>query len=258
MDFFYEHHKETKVIKINKIYFEPHLHYEIEIIYLLNGKTSIVLNGNEYEFSKGDFAIVFPNMIHSYKEGENIIAGKFIFSPDIVPELKEIFNTGIFENPVIKDAEFESKLASEILNSFDGSSQAVQKGYLLLLASKLIEHLQITQRKSGDLSALNRVFDYCQKNFCSNITQKDVAKALHLSDSYLSHLFSGKVGINFCAYINTLKINEACSLLSNSDKSITEVSEECGFGSLRSFNRVFLDYKKITPSKYRKERRLGL
>ena len=50
MDFFYEHHKETKVIKINKIYFEPHLHYEIEIIYLLNGKTSIVLNGNEYEF----------------------------------------------------------------------------------------------------------------------------------------------------------------------------------------------------------------
>ena len=230
------------------------MHYEVEIIVLLKGSTSVILNGKEFKLEAGDFAVIFPNIIHSYKEGENIDVGKFIFSPDILPELKEIFKSGIPQNPVIKNATFESVLANEILTSYHNSSNHIQKGYLLLLTSKLIEHLQIVQRNNSDLSTLNAFFDYCQKNFRSNITQKDAAKALHLSDSYLSHLFSGKIGVNFCCYINNLRVNEACSLLLNSEKSITAIAEECGFGSIRSFNRAFLHHKGLTPSEYRKRR----
>ena len=37
----------------------------------------------------------------------------------------------------------------------------------------------------------------------------------------------------------------------NTDKKIADISEEVGFGSIRSFNRAFLDIIKETPQKYR-------
>lgn len=252
MNFFHEHHGNTQVIRSQKIQFEPHLHYEIEIIVLFKGSTTAMLNGKEYQVSEGDFVIIFPNIIHNYKEGEGVDVGKIIFSPDKIPELKEIFKAGVPQNPVIKNAVYEVSLTKEILDSYDGSSSAVQKAYLLLLAGKLIEHIKISPRQSNDFSALNAILDYCQENFKTKLTEKDVAKALHLSDSYLSHIFSGKMGINFCRYVNTLRINEACSLLSGSDTSVTEIAEECGFGSLRSFNRVFFEHQGLTPREYRK------
>jgi AraC-like DNA-binding protein len=60
-----------------------------------------------------------------------------------------------------------------------------------------------------------------------------------------------RIKINFCSYINILRVNEACSLLQQSDKSIIEIAEESGFSSLRTFNRAFLRHVGISPREYR-------
>lgn len=252
MNFFHEHHEKPLITRNKKSAIESHLHYEVEIIVLFEGTLALTVGGKDYTVNKGDFLIVFPNVIHSYKEGERIDIGKFIFSPEALPELKDIFKSNLPLSPIVKGSDALTSLADEIISLSPSSSPAVQKGYLLLLTGKLFELTELVERDKFDVSTINSVFNYCQSNFRMKLTEKEVAKALHLSDSYLSHIFSKRVEMNFCTYLNTLRVNEACRLLTSSDKSVTEIAEDCGFGSLRTFNRVFSAQLKMTPREYRK------
>jgi AraC-like DNA-binding protein len=50
-----------------------------------------------------------------------------------------------------------------------------------------------------------------------------------------------------------MRINEACRLLVQTEKSVNQIAFDCGFETLSYFNRVFLNKKGITPSGYRKQ-----
>lgn len=51
-----------------------------------------------------------------------------------------------------------------------------------------------------------------------------------------------------------LRINDAQSMLENGGISITETAVQCGFGSIRTFNRTFLKYIGMSPGEYAKRR----
>ena len=59
-------------------------------------------------------------------------------------------------------------------------------------------------------------------------------------------------GIRFIEYVNHYRVNEARFLLRYSNKTILSVALECGFDSLRNFNRVFKKIAEQTPSEYRR------
>ena len=256
MRFFHEQHAEPRVLHNQKIRFAAHLHYEVEIITLFKGCTDLTVNGRDYHMEQGDFLLVFPNTVHSYTTQENVDVGKFIFSTDMVPELKDVFKNKFPKSPVIPRAAVLDtdipKLAEEILRVYACSSPIVKKAYLLLLAGKLLERCPLEERKNTDHDLLNRVFSYCQTHYRDPLTQKQVAEALHISESYLSHLFSAKSEMNFCSYLNMLRLNDACARLVQSDESITCIAQECGFASLRTFNRAFLKHIGTSPRDYRK------
>ena len=48
-----------------------------------------------------------------------------------------------------------------------------------------------------------------------------------------------------------LRVSAACELLLETRGRIADISEEVGFGSIRSFNRAFLKIMGRTPKEYR-------
>lgn len=64
---------------------------------------------------------------------------------------------------------------------------------------------------------------------------------------HLSHVFSEKMGQSFPAYLSRIRISCACSALAETDRSVTQIAEECGFESQRSFFRVFQQQLGTTP-----------
>ena len=50
-------------------------------------------------------------------------------------------------------------------------------------------------------------------------------------------------------------MSAACTHLKHNDKSITEISDLVGFGTLRTFNRAFFKQMEQTPSQYRASKR---
>jgi AraC-like DNA-binding protein len=97
------------------------------------------------------------------------------------------------------------------------------------------------------------VLDYCTKNFSNDLTLDILAEDLHVSKFHISHLLNQKLGISFSTYLNNIRVHRACFLLNNSDNKISDISEEVGFGSIRSFNRAFKSVMNMTPLEYRNQ-----
>lgn len=256
MHYFHQYHTEPQIIHNQKICFAPHLHSEVEIIALFSGNASLIADGLKYPLNAGDFVIIFPNVVHSYALERNVDVGKFIFSPDTVSELEHILKNKRPKSPVITrekvlNTNLES-LSREILLSYKASSPPVRKAYLLLLAGKLLELCELEEQKDLKDNIVIQILDYCKQNFRSDITLTDVANALFVSKSYISHIFCCKLKINFRSYINTIRINEAALLMRQGNITITEAAQRSGFGSIRTFNRAFVKYMGTTPKEYKK------
>lgn len=89
----------------------------------------------------------------------------------------------------------------------------------------------------------------------SELLLGDLADELDFSPRLLSQLINDELQLNFYAFINQYRINEAKRLLSNKDTqkyTILSIAFDSGFNSKSSFNTVFKQYTKMTPSHYRK------
>lgn len=81
----------------------------------------------------------------------------------------------------------------------------------------------------------------------------DLASLCGYTDYYLSRKFKKEVGKNINVYINEKKIGLAKSMLSSSNISIQEISDELNFCSRSYFTDVFRKICGISPTQYREE-----
>ena len=93
--------------------------------------------------------------------------------------------------------------------------------------------------------------DYIYSHIHYRITIKELADHLHLSESYLSKLFSKEMGISLSQYILDLKIEKAKNLLQYSEYNIVDIANYLSFSSQSHFIQVFQKKTGLTPHKYR-------
>ena len=86
------------------------------------------------------------------------------------------------------------------------------------------------------------ISDYIHQNYTGKITLRDIAKETGYDYNYMSRYFHRTFNMKFNDYVNTCRLENAITLLRNTDKSILNLAYESGFQSVRSFNNFF--YKK--------------
>lgn len=74
---------------------------------------------------------------------------------------------------------------------------------------------------------------------------------LHIARSHLTRAFNKTFSLTPNAYINKIRIEKAKELLKASDKSITEISYDCGYKSLSTFYDNFKKVEGVSPMSYR-------
>ena len=239
----------------------PHLHRELELVYMLEGEVTAYADSVQTVLRAGDVFLTFPNQIHFYKSHTTEKYFLFIIRPDLMPEFMDTFTMAVPLSPVVKNAvslprvDQLFRLLLEVCSTTKeetGYSEALKRGCLLALFSELLSRMDIEHPTFGDSGALRSIISFCTQNFSENLSLSLLEEKLHLNKYYISHLFSGKLGLRFNDYINSLRISEACKLLTNSDLSITDISEQVGFNTLRTFNRAFSKQTGFSPTEYRK------
>ena len=109
----------------------------------------------------------------------------------------------------------------------------------------------IDKKSLGSNDLIYNSVEYIAKNFRDEISLEKMAFDLGISKYVLSRMFAKTFHCNFSKYLNGVRLNYAVGALENTQDTITNICFECGFESQRTFNRVFKERYKISPSDYR-------
>ena len=81
----------------------------------------------------------------------------------------------------------------------------------------------------------------------------EICREIHISKYYFCRKFKKTTGFTVMDYVLKTRIVAAKGLLSETELSISEISNRCGFGSISYFCRVFKEHTGLTPLQYRKK-----
>jgi AraC-like DNA-binding protein len=109
-----------------------------------------------------------------------------------------------------------------------------------------------------DRQRIDRVYRFVNENFSRQLGLEEAASLVDMSSSTFSRFFHRTSGKHFTAYVNELRIGSACRLLIETDRGISQIALEVGFGNLSNFNRRFLELKQSRPRAYRQQFRRAL
>ena len=110
---------------------------------------------------------------------------------------------------------------------------------------------------SPNSDAVRRAANYIEENFGERLSLSEIAAEVHLSPIYFHSLFKKRLGVTPNEYLVSYRLSKAKHMLCCTDKTIAEISSECGFSSQSYFTAVFGKSEGITPKEYRKSRFSG-
>lgn len=99
-------------------------------------------------------------------------------------------------------------------------------------------------------SVIDKIMDYTNRNYNSEIKLDMFAKNFHYSSSYLGKQFKNTAGISFNTFINKVRIGKAKEFLQKGYK-IYEVAQMVGYSDKDYFTEMFKKYVGVTPSEYK-------
>ncbi len=120
---------------------------------------------------------------------------------------------------------------------------------MLLDFTNRVAQAQIPLDTTSDIS---RCIQYIKQHTNQAISVSDVAAHVGKSRSYISRCFKKELGFQMNEFIMRCKLEEAKSLLTYTDKSLSEISNYLCFSSQAYFQNVFKKKYGITPNEYRK------
>lgn len=235
----------------------PHLHVQIELIYVRRGALEVCIDSQTRMLQQGDFGVAFPNCIHSYhpvKGVEDIDVLFYLIKPHLMGEYADKIRSYVPRTPFVEKQELmlDAHVALEMLkNQHHAIKLPVFKSYVEIILACTWEQLHPVLSANHNVDLPCRALQYVMRHFQQPITLESTAQALGVTKNHLSRIFSQKLHMRFPQYLHFLRMETAQNLLRNTDKSIITILYECGYESPRTFNRVFQESFGISPREYR-------
>ena len=252
-----------------------HWHKYLEISYVVEGNFYVSADGITHTVNKGDIVIINSDSIHGYfnvTQDTHIIM--ILFGPELFDQLlvdirdsrneSLIFNRKVLitqtqdEKVHRKMVKLIYELRHEYNNKIEGYRLAIKKIFyeIALLILREIPAKQNSTKTNNivntNFSALERVFSFLHEHYDDpEITLENASDAAHLSKFYFSRFFRERTGMTFHTYLSRLRVNRVQELLCETDMTITEIAYNCGFTSLKTFNRIFKMYTGVSPLLFR-------
>ncbi|MBQ9974038.1 MAG: helix-turn-helix transcriptional regulator [Oscillospiraceae bacterium] len=235
--------------------FIPHRHNAVELVYIKQGTSTALCDARLYPLSAGDLFVSFPNRIHGYEHSQNCSAVVFVIP--VVPYLAPVQSTleqMLPVDPVLRRGSWEHTGVAQLLDmalADRRSTSAILQGYALLTTSKLLGLLTLTEATDSGDSALFTVLTYLNDHYTQPLSRSSIAAATGYNESYISHLFADQLHTTLTDYLTSLRMDDALHLLNSTSLPVSQIALSLGFGSIRSFNRQFLDRMGRSPAAYR-------
>lgn len=252
-----------------------HYHNFYELIYVLEGEYSALIEDRTYYVKKGDFLLIDRNVMHKYHYVEkkhdsskrlvlwitremldDLSAGEADLSACFRGQDSCAYHFPIYYEEMLRS--FLLKLAmAEIVNMEQPSMRAVlDRGYLTLFFSYLnmlcgrTEYMFAAEESSSH-PIVEAVSAYIADHMGETISLEELAEQVHMSKYHFLRRFKELTGLTVHAFVTNKRLIRACSELKEGGRSITEICQDTGFGDYSSFLRNFRKVFGMSPGEYR-------
>lgn len=259
-------------------YVQRHWHHNIEILKVLKGSYTVELNLENYVLAEGDICIINSGELHEIKGiGADTVHDVVIFNPHILeftyqdefqqaliaPLIAHTYSLPHMIHP--EDAVYAEM--SSLFKQMMWISMEEKEGWYFRVKLLLLEFLNIlnlnhrvqvlasvqSAPEKERIDRYKRIVSYIEEHFMEKVTLEHLAEAAQCNPQYLCHFFKEIAGVSPIQYLISHRIGKAQEMLTNTTKSVLEVSLDCGFENVSYFIRQFKRSVGATPREYRKE-----
>ena len=235
-------------------------HQTYELCFFSAGHRTYMINDEEYDIAPNTVIVIPPYTQHSTCGTTAATRTVVYFTETFLKEYfslsfaKELLNG--FSKPfcaLTQPRDGIMSLMENIRNCHFQNQKASTALYLAMLFTT-IKNIQELPKKSKDdvtQGIVTRTISYIENHLTSLDSLSEIADALHISLSYLEASFRKNIGISLMQYIIKSKINFAMKQLIDTEDSIAEIAEKCGFNSGTHFSNTFKKHTGISPREYR-------
>ncbi len=244
-------------------YRTPHFHPEWELMWLLDHPLTVSRGGGSFRAEKGSLLLFQPNEPHEL----HMIDEKCTFlclqvSPELLRLDSDLVVEDILLNPYLGGRAEQVRTAMlEIADAYlsqEPYSPLLCIGRACLVFHEILcgipvraitrEELISQEKRNKRLASLIRFVD---ENYMHKIRLSDFAASEGFSMSYLSHFIKSTLNQSFQEYVNSVRVNCACKLISGGEEKLTAVCMASGFSDYRYFSAAFKKQFGMTPEQYK-------
>ena len=253
-----------------------HFHDFVEVVFILNGHGTQVLEGNEYQVRAGDAFVLQGNQKHYFKDAGSVEIVNLMFdgirNKQMINERVKLLEG--YKALFILEPNFRAKhhfknmlrltrdeLASieVILNTMFLEQEHKNDGYEIILQNRLEELIVLLSRhysnikttKAKALLRISKVIDYIEDNYQKDIYIDALSEMAFMSKRNFMRVFKGAVGLSPINYLKQVRLQKARFLLRETNRQISEISYLCGFTDGNYFIKCFKKTYGTTPNKFR-------
>lgn len=239
----------------------PHLHNNIEFLFITEGVQTASVSGKSYELSAGEILFVNKYESHFYDDNKGVEGYILVLSPWYFESFSQAYDGKVFPT-LMKDKEKNAKVFDFIKTwkSEYVKDKYNEKYYDIFVKSNYLfcllkERYEITESKQTENDkTISKILKYIESNYKEEITLKDVAKNVGYTTEYCSKIFSVYMKENFRTYLNRVRImkfNELYKENKDKGKTVLSIAFECGFSSQATFYRAYSSVFGTLPKKVR-------
>jgi len=250
-----------------------HTHSYIEFVYNSSGSALHFVDEIPYNMKKGDLLLIDRGSTHSLRPSSyvkycNIMLRPSFFDKSLEDDgLKAVLALEEFRSFLLeirkgqrlihfcteeqKKIEFLIQVTLEEQSLEHNSTAQMKRSALHMLLTMIFRKMS----KSAHFSVDNELLEYLNTHFSEKLTSEMLANRCGYTKEHFSRKFKQYTGMNFCSYLNALRLNRAKELLMTSEKTVDEIMEESGFTSRGEFFGKFRQKFGESPLQFRKSQK---
>ncbi|MDP1421239.1 AraC family transcriptional regulator [Peribacillus simplex] len=256
-----------------------HMHDYYEIVYVYNGKGTFFIGDVFYDMQQGDVFLIPNNTIHRAlpNKDDPVTSTIIFFSPtllykdmvddsfsylhlfDLTKKSKN-YKISLQQKVQVKMEEQLQLILQETTSQSMGSRHAclliVHQIILDLYRTRINGKEDLPEGNSYSSEWIKDILIYINEHIDEALNLTILAQKALVSPAHFSRVFKETTGIGLIVYLNTKRIIKAKELLLETNHTIANIAEMCGFESMPQFYRTFKKYNEKTPATFRKENRI--
>lgn len=267
------------VKKLQEPFFDPnwHFHPHYQLFTVIKGTGTRFIGDDIRHFEEGDTVFLGPNMPHLWRSDRNYFEKESQLKTEgIVVYFKEDFlGNDFFEKPemfdiksFLKNSERGLDLTGTLgaamvrdlkellgLTGFEGISKLLNILHKLSVTNdyQYISSSNYTNtHKISETERMRIVHEYVLKHFKENINLSTVASLSNMTEAAFCRYFKSRTNKTFSDFVKEIRIGNACKMLQDENKSISQTCYESGYNTVSNFNNQFKSLKGISPRQYQK------